>query len=65
MDFPGGPVVKNSAANAGDMGLIPGPGRFHMQLSPSANYGSPHTLEPMLCNKKSHFSEKSARHNEE
>ena len=29
-DFAGGPVVKNSPANAGDMGLIPGPGRSHM-----------------------------------
>ena len=29
-DFPGGPVVKNLPASAGDMGLIPGPGRFHM-----------------------------------
>ena len=29
-DFPGGPVVKNTSANAGDMGSIPGPGRFHM-----------------------------------
>ena len=29
-DFPGGPVVKNPLANAGDMGLIPDPGRFHM-----------------------------------
>ena len=28
--FPGGPVVKNPPANAGDMGLIPGPGRSHM-----------------------------------
>ena len=24
MDFPGGPVVKNLPANAGDMGSIPG-----------------------------------------
>ena len=23
-DFPGGPVVKNTPSNAGDMGLIPG-----------------------------------------
>ena len=23
-DFPGGPVVKNSPSNAGDVGLIPG-----------------------------------------
>ena len=27
--FPGGLVVKNQPANAGDMGLIPGPGRSH------------------------------------
>ena len=29
-DFPGGPVVKYPPANAGDTGLVPGPGRFHM-----------------------------------
>ena len=28
--FPGGTVVKNPPANAGDMGSIPGPGRSHM-----------------------------------
>ena len=28
MGFPGGPVVENPPANAGDMGSIPGPGRF-------------------------------------
>ena len=27
-DFPGGAVVKNPHASAGDIGLIPGPGRF-------------------------------------
>ena len=27
-DFKCGPVVKNSPANTGDTGLIPGPGRF-------------------------------------
>ena len=27
--FPGSLVVKNQPANAGDMGLIPGPGRSH------------------------------------
>ena len=32
-DFPGDPVVKNSPANAGDMGSIPGPGRFHVLWS--------------------------------
>ena len=30
VDFPGGPVVRSLPANAGDMGLIPGLGRFHM-----------------------------------
>ena len=29
-DFPGGSVVKNPPANAGDTSLIPGLGRFHM-----------------------------------
>jgi len=28
--LPGGPVVENPPANAGDTGSIPGPGRFHM-----------------------------------
>ena len=32
-DFPGGAVVKNPPANAGDMGLSPGPGRSHMPWS--------------------------------
>ena len=32
-DFPGGAVGKNPPANAEDMGLILGPGRFHMLLS--------------------------------
>ena len=32
-DFPDGPVVKNLPASAGDMGLIPGMGRFHMLQS--------------------------------
>ena len=29
-DLPDGPVVKNSPASAGDVGSIPGLGRFHM-----------------------------------
>ena len=29
-DFPDGPVVENLPANAGDMCLIPDPGRSHM-----------------------------------
>ena len=34
-DFPGGTVVKNPSASAGDMGSSPGPGRSHM---PQSNY---------------------------
>ena len=30
MDFPDDPVVGNLPANAGDVGSIPGLGRFHM-----------------------------------
>ena len=32
-DFPGGTLVKNPPANAGDMGSSPGPGRSHMPRS--------------------------------
>ena len=31
--FPGGAVVKNPPANAGDMGSSPGPGRSHVPWS--------------------------------
>ena len=30
LGFPSSPVVKNPPANAGDMGSIPGPGKFHI-----------------------------------
>ena len=36
LDFPGGPVVRSPPANAGDTGLIPGPGGSHMPRSSSA-----------------------------
>ena len=32
-DFPGGAVVKNPPANAGDTGSSPGPGGSHMLRS--------------------------------
>ena len=32
-DFPGGAVVKNPPANAGDTGSSPGPGKSHMPWS--------------------------------
>ena len=57
-DFPGGPVVKNPPANAGDMNSIPGLGKSHMpQLLR-------HTcLEPVL-HKRNH-NEKSVYHDKE
>ena len=33
LGFPGGAVVKNPPANAGDTGSSPGPGRSHMSRS--------------------------------
>ena len=38
LGFPGGLVVKNPLANAGDTGLIPGPGRSHMHKPVCYNY---------------------------
>ena len=37
MGFPGGSMVKNPPANAGDMGSIPGSG-----ISPRGGNGNPH-----------------------
>ena len=65
-EFLGGPVVKNAPANAGAKSSIPGLGRFHMPwgIYPFVPQPlSPHTLEPMLCNKRSHCNEKSVQRN--
>ena len=35
-DLPGGPVVKNPPADAGDVGSSPGSGRFHTPRSSEA-----------------------------
>ena len=79
-DFPGGAVVKNPPANAGDMGLSPGPGRSHRPRSNKARAPQllslcsrahvlqllkPVCLEPVLSNKRSHRNEKPAHCNEE
>ena len=50
LDFPGGPMIKNPSANAGDMGVIPGPGRVHMlwALGPCAAGACSKTLEQQL-----------------
>ena len=42
-DSPGGAVDRNLPASAGDMGSIPGPGRFHMPQGMCAT-----TAEPKL-----------------
>ena len=61
-------MVKNPPANAGDMGSISGPGRYHM---PQSNYASVRQLlkrahpEPVLCTKRSPCSEKPVHCSEE
>ena len=78
MGFPGGPMVKNLPANAGDMGSIYGgedptcggatkPSCYNYwacALEPgSQNYWSSHAPEPMLHRQKSHQNEKPAFYN--
>ena len=48
-DFPGGAVVKNPPANAGDMGLSPGPGRSHMRWSNQARAPQLLSLRSTAC----------------
>ena len=79
LGFPGGAVVKNPPANAGDTGSSPGPGRSHMPQSNRARAPQLRSLrsracepqlrkavhlEPVLGNKRSHRNEKPAHHNE-
>ena len=47
--FPGSSVVKNPPDNAGDTGLVPGPGRSHMlqPLNPCSRTQEPQLLKPM------------------
>ena len=73
-------MVKNPPANAGDTGSSPGLGRSHMPRSNQARVPQllslrsraretqllkPACLEPVLCNKRSHCSEKPAHSNED
>ena len=44
--FPGGSVVKNPPANAGDVGLVSGPGRSRVPQSDGALCIT--TIEPVL-----------------
>ena len=63
---------KESAANGGDMGLIPGPGSFHMPWSKLVYHSCrAYTLQPLkpagprACDphKRSHSNEKPTHHN--
>ena len=72
-------MVKNPPANAGDTSSSPGPGKSHMPQSNEAHAPQllslssrahvpqllkPACLEPVLCSKRSHSSEKPAHRNE-
>ena len=61
-DFPGGPVVRNPRANAGDTGSIPVPGRFHVLQGIYAcdTATEPTRLAPVLCNERSYRNEQSS-----
>ena len=50
MDFPGGPLVKNPPASAGDTGSIPAPGSSH--VGPCATTTEPAHTEPVLPNQR-------------
>ena len=50
-DIPGGPEVKNSLCNAGDMGSIAG---WRTEIPFDFELLSPHTLEPMDHNLRAH-----------
>ena len=51
--FPGGLVVKNPPANAGDMDSSPGPGRSHMPRSNQAH--APQLLSPCATTTEAHM----------
>ena len=63
--FPGDSMVKNLPANAGDMGLIPGPGRSHMPwsnqaqmpqlLSPCSRAQEPQLQSPQVITTEAHM----------
>ena len=70
-DFSGGPMVKNSPANAGDLGSIPDLGTkiptYSEPTKPThATTTEAHcALELEHCNKRSHCNEKTTHYNKE
>ena len=66
--FPGGAVVENLPANAGNTGSSPGSGKIpHAaeQLGPWATTTEPARLEPVPCNGRGHDGERPAHRDEE
>ena len=68
LDLPGGPVIRNPPADAGDMGWIPGLGRSHVPWGNKIQ--APQLLKPALLdfvlhNKRSHRNEKPTHHSED
>ena len=72
-NFPGSLVFKNTPANAGDMGSIPGPGRSHMPQSNEAcaprvlkraqpEAGAPQQEKPPQWEAKHHSEEQPLQH---
>ena len=63
--FPGGTVVENLPASAGDTGSSPGLGGSHVPRSSWARITEPAHLEPVLHNKRGRDSETPAHRDEE
>ena len=67
--FPGGAVVENLPANAGNTGSSPGLGRSHKPrtewLGPWATTTEPAHLEPVLRNKRGRDGERPVHRDEE
>ena len=74
LEFPGGAVVKNPPANAGDMGSIPGPGRSHMPqsnkacalqlLSLHSRAHEPQLLSPLAATRESPHASTKTQHSQ-
>ena len=64
-DFPGGLVVEKPPAGARHTGSVPGLGRSHVlqETKPARRNYRARALEPVLCNQRSHRSEKPAHGN--
>ena len=64
-NFPGGRVIKNPPATAGDTGSIPSPEDFTCLGATKAMYQmtEAHPLEP-VCYKRSHYNEKPKHYNQ-